>query len=58
MFKKNGSITHGMQPASTTSRTIPMIFGKHEALQSSFLIDLEWVVSDFPQTHFLLKTQL
>ena len=26
MFKKNGS-TPGMQPASTTIKTIPMIFG-------------------------------
>ena len=57
MFKKNGS-THDMQPALTTIRTIPMIFGKHGVLQSSFLIDLELVVLDYQQTHFLLKTQL
>jgi len=57
MLKKNGSTT-GVQPALTTIRTIPMIFGKHGALQSLFLMDLELVVLDFQQTHFLLKTQL
>jgi len=55
MFKKNGS-TPDMQPALTTVKTIPMIFGKDGALQSSFLTDLELVVLDFVQTHFLLKT--
>jgi len=57
MLKKN-SVTPGMQPTLTTIRTIPMIFGKHGVLQSSFLIDLELVVLDYQQTHFLLKTQL
>ena len=47
MFKKNGS-TLGIQPASTIIRSIPIILGKHGALQSSFLIDLELVVLKFP----------
>ena len=52
MFKKNG-LTTGMQSASTIIRTIPMIFGKHGVLQSSFFIDLELVVLDFLQTQSL-----
>jgi len=53
--QENGS-TPGTQPASTTIQTIPMVFGKHGALQSSFLIDLQLMVLDYLQTHFLLKT--
>jgi len=55
--QENGSTT-GMQPASTIIRTIPMICGKHGALQSSFLIDSELVVLDSQQAHFLLNTLL
>jgi len=46
MFKRSGS-TNGMQPASTTIKTIPIVFRKHGAVQSFFLIDLELVVLDF-----------
>jgi len=51
MFKKNGSTT-GIQVASTSITTIPMIFGNHEVLWFYFLIDLELVVLDFQQTQF------
>jgi len=57
MLKKNGS-TPSTQPASTTIKTIHMIFRKYGALQSSFQIDLELVVLDYQQNYFLLKTQL
>lgn len=52
MFNQNGSTT-GMQPASTTTIIIPMIFGNHGVLRSYSLIDLELVVLDSQQIQSL-----
>jgi len=55
MFKKNGS-TNGIQPASTTTIIILIIFDSHGTLRSSFLTSLELVVLVFQQIQSLHMT--
>ena len=52
MFKKDGS-TIDKHPTWTTTAITSMIFGNREVVWSSFLIELELVVSDFQQIQSL-----